>query len=312
LPDSVDFLNLIRTAVPLAKYTSWLVGGCAEFLAQPKSSADLYSCLKWAKENHHAVTVLSGGTNVLISDQGIQGLVILLGQMSGLSAIEEDGRLKVTCLAGTPKSALLKIFLKYQLEPALFLAGLPGDVGGGVAMNAGVGEMIQPREFVELIDWIEVLKPSGGESGQRDDFQLKLYQRGELNWSYRHCTGWQPGVITRVSISWPLEPKPDILARVREANKIRLAKQPLDLPSCGSVFINPPGSKSGQLIEQAGLKGFSIGGAEVSEKHANFIVNKNNATANDIQSVIEHVRKVVLERSGILLKTEVVYLGRWS
>lgn len=302
----------IEQDVRLAPFTSWVVGGTADYFAQPKTLEELQDAMDWGRQQNLPVTVLGGGTNSLISDNGIRGLTLALRKLSGLTVEERnDGagkkRLHLECLAGTSKSELLKNFLKYRLEPALFLAGLPGDVGGGVVMNAGVSEAIKPREFVEITDWIEVLR--WDESHRKDDL-IRIETR-DLKWSYRHCEGWRPGVIVRVGLSWPLDPSPDILARVKQANHTRLTKQPLDMPSCGSVFVNPEGHKSGQLIEQAGLKGFAIGGAKVSEKHANFIVNFNQAKAEDIHHVIEHVKKTVLAKTGIALRTEVVYLGEW-
>jgi UDP-N-acetylmuramate dehydrogenase len=298
----------IETDVSLKLYTSWLVGGLAEFFALPKSVDELKSALLWASKLGHAVSIIGGGTNVLISDDGVRGLTICLRKFSGSQVFEIDTtrgerRLIIECLSGTSKSELLKIFLKHRLEPALFLAGLPGDVGGGIVMNAGVGEMIRPREFVELTDWIEVLRfPS---------MDIIRLNKADLQWSYRHCLGWQPGIVIRAGLSWEVKPADDILARVKQANQVRLSKQPLDQPSCGSVFVNPVGHKSGQLIEQCSLKGFQIGGAKVSEKHANFIVNTGKATALDIDSVIKHVQTTVTQLQGVDLKTEVVYLGKW-
>lgn len=300
---------VIEADSPLASLTSWGVGGRADHLAQPRTIDELREALAWGLRAGVPITILGGGTNVLVSDRGIRGLTIALRKLSGLTLEERTSRqtrLHLDCMAGTSKSELLRVFLKHKLQPALFLAGLPGDVGGGVVMNAGVGEMIHPREFVEITDWIEVLRWDAN-----GVLRLERLQAAELQWSYRHCEGWRPGVITRVGISWPLEPVPDILDQVKRANQARLSKQPLDLPSCGSVFVNPPGHKSGQLIERAGLKGFAVGGAKVSEKHANFIVNFNGARASDIDLVIRHVQKTVRETSGVDLRTEVVYLGEW-
>ena len=314
----------IEENVPLKSMTSWLVGGTADYLARPKTIDELRDAVSWAQDRSLPITILSGGSNVLVSDRGIRGLTLSLrkfssaivtireatpgaqaGSASDAAALNEsaESRLEIECLAGTSKSELLKIFLKYKLEPALFLAGLPGDVGGGIVMNAGVAEQMKPREFVELTDWFEVLKPDGG---------IRRYMRDEVQWAYRHCDGWQPGIITRVGLSWPLTPSVDVLERVKTANKNRLQKQPLDLPSCGSVFKNPPGTSSGREVEAAGLKGFSIGGAQVSTKHANFILNTGDATARDIDLVIKHVQATVKAKAGIALKTEVVYLGDWD
>lgn len=304
----------IQNNVILAPLTSWIVGGPAEYYAQPTTIEELKDAMKFAESRSLAITVLGGGTNVLINDSGIKGLVIALKSFSGLQSEvrkpksgeislvkSEDERLFIECLAGTSKSELLKTFLKHKLAPALFLAGLPGDVGGAIPTNAGVGEMITPREFVEITDWIEVMRPV--------TYDLIRFTRDQLEWSYRHCEGWRPGVITRVGISWPNQADPDVLVKVREANRVRLTKQPLDMPSCGSVFVNPPGHTSGRLIESCGLKGFSVGGAKVSEKHANFIVNFKQATASDIDAVIKHVQQTVKDQTGVSLKTEVVYLG---
>lgn len=299
--------DLIQNNIPLASLTSWLVGGPAEYYAQPKTIDQLCDAMKFADSRKLPITILGGGTNVLINDKGIKGLTIALKSFSEIkvevrpaNSLSKE-RVTIECLAGTSKSELLRAFLKYKLSPALFLAGLPGDVGGGVAMNAGVGEMITPREFVEIVDWIEVMRP------QTCDFVK--FTKDQLKWSYRHCEGWKPGVITKVGLSWINAPENEVMGKVRDANRIRLSKQPLDLPSCGSVFINPPGLKSGQLIETCGLKGFAVGGAKVSEKHANFIVNFNKAKASDIDAVIKHVQQVVRMKSGVELKTEVVYLG---
>jgi len=290
----------IKDGVPLAPLTSWLVGGPAQHLCLPKNLQDLQEAQQWALARKMSITVLGGGSNVLISDQGVQGLVIALKNLSGATVQEANGRLEIVAWAGTGKSELLKIFLKYKLSPALFLAGLPGDVGGGIVMNAGVAEAFQPREFVEITDWVEVLRPDGS---------IQKLEKNELQWSYRHSNGWQPGIVVRVGVSWPLEADATILDQVRQVNKIRLSKQPLDMPSCGSVFVNPVGYKAAQLIDSCGLKGFSVGDAQVSLKHANFIVNKGRAKAADILQVIEHIQATVQKMKSVQLQTEVVRLG---
>ncbi|MGE3973016.1 MAG: UDP-N-acetylmuramate dehydrogenase [Bdellovibrionales bacterium] len=291
----------ISAQVSLAHMTSWLVGGNADFLAQPENVEDLKRSVEWANQKKLAITVLGGGTNVLVSDAGVRGLVISTRKLRGHTIVDETHKLSLEVLAGTPKSVLLKLFLSKKLAPALFLAGLPGDVGGGVVMNAGVGEAMVPREFVEIVDWVEVLR----------DGQIHRYLKADLQWDYRHCEGWRPGIVTKVGVSWPMYPHEDIVTKVKAANMVRLQKQPLDMPSCGSVFINPPGFKSGMLVEECGLKGFTIGGAQVSTKHANFIVNVGGATAHDIHAVIQYVKKTVKEKKSVELNTEVVYLGDW-
>lgn len=300
---SLDWTYLkILNNVNLAQYTSWLVGGDAEYFCLPETLDNLKLALVYARDHKLKITILGGGSNVLVSDQGVSGLTICLRRMSSVQTRIENSRLIIEALAGTAKSELLKIFLKNKLPPALFLAGLPGDVGGGVVMNAGVAESFVPREFMELVDWIEIMK---------DDGSVQRLAKNQLNIRYRHTDGWQPHIIVKVGMSWPDQQDSTILERVREANKVRLSKQPLDMPSCGSVFKNPDGHKAAQLIDQCGLKGFRIGDAQVSLKHANFIVNLDTAKATDIWSVIQHVQKTVSAKTSVQLTTEVVRLGKW-
>jgi UDP-N-acetylmuramate dehydrogenase len=241
----------IQSRVPLANYTSWLVGGLADHFFLPRSLQELQEAQAWALAQKMPLTVIGGGSNVLISDEGIPGLTMCLKNLNKVESSVENGRFKIIAESGAGKSELLKIFLKNKLAPALFLAGLPGDVGGGVVMNAGVAEAFKPREFVEITEWIEVLRPNG---------KVEKLAANDLQWRYRHCEGWLPGIISRAGFSWPLEIDEKILEQVRDANKVRLTKQPLDKPSCGSVFKNPDGHKAAQLIDSCGLKGFTVGG----------------------------------------------------
>ncbi|MCB0419769.1 MAG: UDP-N-acetylmuramate dehydrogenase [Bdellovibrionales bacterium] len=301
--------GLIQRDHLLADYSSWKVGGLADFFSAPKSLEELKEVLHCAQNEKWPVTIFSGGSNVLFSDQGIRGLAIGMSSLNGTEAREENGRLHLVSWAGSSKGELLKHFLKYELDPALFLAGLPGDVGGGVVMNAGVGgHQRPPREFCEIVDWVEVLR---WEKSLKD-FEIHRLTSDQLSWSYRHCLGWQPGVMTRVGVSWPLEPNPQIKQEVRDLMRRRLQTQPLDRPNCGSVFRNPEGDKAGRLIEACELKGFQFGDAQVSPKHANFIVNLGKAQAQDIRAVIEFVQKKVKAEKGVSLQTEVVYLGEWE
>jgi UDP-N-acetylmuramate dehydrogenase len=294
--------QLIQKDIVLAPYTSWKVGGLAEYFALPTSVEELQDVLKWAKQNSIPVTVLGGGSNVLISDHGIKGLVLCLRRLSGVESEGlSSGNFDLTALAGTLKTQVMKSFLREGLSPALFLAGLPGDLGGGVVMNAGVSEAREPREFRELVKWIDVVSEDGS--------QVRRFTNDDIQWFYRRSAGWQPGVIVRVSLSWPYLPQTKMQSLVREAHRLRQKKQPLQQPSCGSTFKNPHQDSAGRLIEECGLKGFTIGGAQVSSKHANFIVNTGSATASDILELIVHVQAVVLAKTSISLQTEVVLLG---
>lgn len=295
----------IREKVSLKEFAWWKIGGPADYFCLPRTIEEVTQAAEFARSKNLPITVLGGGTNVLISDDGIEGLVIGMKQLTGVESEERDGTVMITALAGSPKSELTKIFLRRKLAPALFLCGLPGDVGGGVVMNAGVAEAVVPREFVEMTDWVEFIDLNS------PHLQIKVLTRGQMGWKYRASSGWQPGIIVRAGFSWPLEVDEEIPRKVKDATKNRLARQPLELPSCGSTFKNPPGNSAGALIDQAGLKGYRQGGAQVSPKHANFIVNTGGATARDVHSIIRHVQGEVLAKFGVQLETEVKFLGRW-
>jgi UDP-N-acetylmuramate dehydrogenase len=293
---------------PLKELNWWKVGGSAQFFAAPESESDLVEALRFASSKSLAVHVISGGSNVLIQDGVIDGLVLSTHSLKGiLSTEEKNGKLHIEAWAGTPKSEAAKVYLQKKLAPAVFLTGIPGDLGGGVVMNAGVGEARKPREFCEIVEWIEIfdLSPAA-------NFAKRRIAAADLQWEYRNCSGYQPAVITKVGLVWANEPDPQVLQDVREATKKRVQTQPLNQPSCGSVFRNPPGHKSARLIEGAGLKGYSIGQAQVSTKHANFIVNLGQATASDVHALICHVRDTVKAQHGIDLHAEVKYIGTWN
>lgn len=288
----------------LKEFNTWKVGGAADWCARPRAVADVHKAVRWAHDQKLPITILSGGSNSLISDRGIAGLVILLDQFQGISHLQIEGNtLSCETLSGTPKSDMLKVFVKHRLSPAIFLAGLPGDMGGGVVMNAGVGHDIQPKEFKEIVDWFEYIPFDTPEAILRKSY-------GDVQWLYRHCSGWGPGVITRIGLRWSEEPQEDLLQRLQASNKRRMSSQPLQWPSCGSTFKNPPGDKAGRLIDSCGLKNFSVGGAQVSDLHANFILNRGGASAQDILSVVSHVQKTVFDQHGVKLETEFKFLGR--
>ena len=297
----------IQKNISLKKFSSWKTGGSADFFYQPSSLKEILSSLKWAKEKKLPVTVLSGGTNVLISDQGIEGLVISMQKLNALISTVKEDRLYITAQAGVPKAKLMQIFLKHKLAPSLFLCGLPGDVGGGVVMNAGISaKNIIPKEFGEIIDQVKVI--------QND--QVISINKKDLIFKYRFSDGWMNGeqnIIYEVNMSWPMKPLLDITEQMRDMALKRSQSQPLQSASCGSVFKNPSADKpAGFLIDQCQLKAHKIGKACVSEKHANFIVNQGGASSQDIHSLIVSIQEKVKKQHNISLQTEVKYLGRWN
>lgn len=287
----------------LKNLTGWKTGGAAEFFCRPQNLQHLKEAFKWAKEKNQPITLLGGGTNVLISDQGVRGLVISLTALTAFEVKEDKNQLFISALCGLPKFKLMRIFAKYKLAPALFLSGLPGDVGGGVVMNAGVGHDVSPKEFQSIVEWVKVLSFDGN---------LKLFKKEDLKWQYRSCLGLGEGAVYEAGFSWPNEPLKDFHLKLKEMNQRRTSTQPLSESSCGSVFKNPPNEKAGRLIEKSGLKGHRIGGAEVSTRHANFIVNKGGALSSDIDRLICHVRETVKKDSNIMLEMEIRCLGEWK
>jgi len=276
---------------PMRRHTSWRVGGPADKFYEPASVAELQEILA-ALPRSTPLLWLGLGSNLLVRDGGIRGAVIATaGLPRELERLDGD---RVRAGAGLPCALLARACVRWQLGPAAFFAGIPGTVGGALAMNAGAfgGETWLHVERVTTID-------RAGKLHER--------ARGQFEIAYRHVRGppneWFLGAtfaLARDSTN-PSELKA-MLAR-------RNATQPLRMPSCGSVFRNPDGDFAGRLIESAGLKGTRIGGAVVSEKHANFIVNTGDATAADVEELIERVRAEVEKQSGVRLELEVRVVG---
>ncbi len=304
----------IQEKVTMANYTSWKVGGLAEYFCLPESKKDLVKALEWAFIKKQPVTYIGGGSNILVSDKGVKGLVVCLKKLSTIQDCSDEKNFRIRCEAGVLKIRAMRKFLKAKLAPALFLSGLPGDVAGGVVMNAGVGENVKPKEFVEIVESFKVLKK------KRLGFKEQEFKNSDIEWGYRKSLGWGPGVITEVTLSWPFENRePEIKEMVKKAQELRSLKQPLGELSCGSVFKNPFNNinnieqrGAGYLIEKAGLKGYQYGGAQISRKHANFIVNKGSASALDIHCAISIAQEKVEHEFSIKLETEVCYIGDWE
>ncbi|MEM7645778.1 MAG: FAD-binding protein, partial [Pseudomonadota bacterium] len=196
---------------PLKELTSWKVGGEAQHYCAPSSRDEVWEALEWASDQGVSYTLLGGGTNVLVSDTGIAGLVIHTHQLKDVSTELRDNHWVIHAQGGALKSEVLKVFLKHRLEPAIFLAGLPGDMAGGVVMNAGVGHRGTPKDFSEIVDSFEVIWLS--ETGER---KSETYSKEQVQWFYRKSSGWHQGVITQVTVSWPNDYDESVLERLRE------------------------------------------------------------------------------------------------
>lgn len=282
----------IRFNEPMSRHTSWRAGGPAEMFFVPASVEDLASFLSeldietplfW-----HGV-----GSNLLVRDGGLSGVVISAARI--LRDIERLDHFLVHAGAGLPCTQLARQCIRWELGPSEFFAGIPGTVGGALAMNAGA----HGGETWERVDSVRTIDRSGD-----------IHERapGEYTVGYRSVTG--PANEWFLSATFRFEP--EVTPSLENMNAMlqrRKRTQPLGLPSCGSVFRNPDGDHSARLIEAAGLKGYRIGGAEVSEKHANFIINRENASATDIEELIEHVWQTVLDKSGVRLVHEVRIVG---
>lgn len=288
--EEITHLQPLRDEL-LSKHTSWRVGGPADLFFKPRTGVELREILASLPADM-PVLWLGLGSNVLVRDGGVRGAVIATGALERELVRVDDQRVRAG--AGLACMQLAKQCVRWQLGPAAFFAGIPGTVGGALAMNAGAfgGETWENVESVQTIDrrGVERLRPRG-------DYQI----------SYRTVRGpdeWFLGATFR------FEPDDEgSMDTIKAMLARRNASQPLGVPSCGSVFRNPPGDYAGRLIEQAGLKGKRIGGAMIAEKHANFIVNTGGATAADIEALITEIQTTVARQSGHKLELEVRVIG---
>lgn len=290
------FSDRIRFDVPMSRHTSLRVGGRADAVASPTDIAELETLLQSCARFRIPHTVMGNGFNTLVRDGGVEGLVILTRK---LRRLEERGGAMILAEAGVSHASLTKFCIRLGLAGLEFGAGIPGTVGGWIAMNAGIGT----RETKDVVREIEVVSPTGRKRSHLGQSALRF--------SYRALHGLAPGsVIVSALLAVELAEPADVKAAVDRLLATRSQSQPLDVPSCGSVFKNPSGDHAGRLIEAAGLKGYQEGAAQISEVHANFIANNGGASAADVLALIAHVQREVEAMSGIRLETEVRILGR--
>lgn len=281
-------------AEPMTKHTSFHIGGPAELMAQPQSEAELQSLLLKAAEAAVPVTLVGNGSNLLVRDKGIRGLVIKLGSM--LRDIKVSGNV-LTFGSGVSLAQASKKAAELGLSGMEFAVGIPGSIGGAVYMNAGAydGEMSKVVKSVRVMD-------AAGEVSE--------LSAGELDFGYRHSALQGSGkIVTSVTVELSAGDKQAIAEKMADFSNRRITKQPLELPSAGSMFKRPPGYFAGTLIDQTGLKGYTVGGAQVSTKHAGFVVNIGGATAADVLQLISDVQAKVFAAHGVKLEPEVLVLG---
>jgi UDP-N-acetylmuramate dehydrogenase len=289
---SQEFRARVVFDAPMSKYTSWHAGGPADVFFTPRDVTDLSSFLRQLPAD--APTLWVGlGSNLLIRDGGVRGAVISTN--GTLGTLERVSATRIHAQAGVPCARLARQCVKWGLGPAEFFAGIPGTLGGALAMNAGAWDGETWRHVIE----VDVLDRRGARHTRPySDYKI----------SYRQVRG--PADEWFIAARMEFERRPGVNdAAIRDLLERRKATQPIGEWSCGSVFTNPPGEHAGRLIEKAGLKGFRIGDASVSEKHANFIINHGAARAADIEALIVHVQRTVAEFHHIELTTEVRIVG---
>lgn len=278
---------------PMSGHTTFRVGGPADLMFFPESGDEILSALKLAGEEGVPAYVVGNGSNLIVRDGGIRGLVIVLGEH--LSAVRIEGN----CLYAQAGASLARVSAAAQaagLSGLEFASGIPGTLGGGCAMNAGA----YGGQLSDCLTRAQVLI----------DGRIETVSREEMEFGYRTSMPLKTGaVVLWAEMTLKDGDRNEIGETMRELNRRRREKQPLELPSAGSTFKRPEGYFAGALIEEAGLKGLSVGGAQVSEKHAGFIVNKGGATGDDILALIRLVQEKVFEHSGVRLEREVRLLG---
>jgi UDP-N-acetylmuramate dehydrogenase len=294
----LNFACESRLSEPMSKHTSLGLGGPAEVMAFPEDATQLAELMKAAREAGVPVFIFGNGTNLLARDGGIEGLVVNLSKMNWISI---EGRENETALvragAGTPLPKLASFCAEEGLCGLEFSSGIPGTVGGAVYMNAGA----YGYEIKDVLYKIQLINEDGEITGMTP---------GEAERKYRHGGIPQNSAVTEAWFKLTLGDPEEIKARAAEYIRKRKASQPLSAKSAGSTFKNPPGMKSWQLIEGAGLKGLSVGGAAVSDKHANFLINTGKATAKDFIALMELVKAKVKDKTGIELEPEVKIVGK--
>ena len=288
------FPGQFQINAPMAQYTTFRVGGPADILVSPGSKDEVRTLFAAIQAEQVPCTILGNGSNVLVLDKGIRGVVLKLGNALKSLCIEGN---RIQVEAGVLLSRLAAAAADAGLTGLEFASGIPGSLGGAILMNAGA----YGGEIGNLVRTVTVMDPGG---------QIRILNRKQMDFRYRHSVVMETGDII---LSATLELTPDDLAaihdRIHELTQKRISKQPLNFPSAGSTFKRPPGYFAAALIDQAGLRGYRVGDAQVSEKHTGFVVNRGHATASEILQLMDDVKNRVHAMSGVWLEPEVRILG---
>ena len=285
---------------PMSRHTTFRTGGPARWFCPVSSVSDIRAVIDFAREQDKPLYVIGRGSNLLVSDKGIDGVVMEVAD--GFRDIRVDGE-RIIAEAGASLSAVAARARDAGLAGMAFASGIPGTLGGGISMNAGAygGEM---KDIVENVQVLDLSDPKN---------EIRTFSNEELHFSYRNSRCHkEPLLILGATLKLIPGNREEIAEEMRELNSRRREKQPLEYPSAGSTFKRPEGHFAGKLIQDAGLRGYSVGDAAVSEKHCGFVINKGNATSDDIYRLIRHVEEEVKRAFGVQLETEVRLLGEFE
>jgi len=284
---------------PMKNHTSFKIGGSTDVLFIPKCVDDIKRAINICKENNTLFYIVGNGTNLLVKDNGYRGVIIkIAGSISNITSIEKgEDRSIIYAESGVSLAKLAGYFLEESLEGFEFASGIPGTLGGAICMNAGA----YGSEMGDVIMSVDILDDQGN---------ITTLSKSDMNFGYRASAAKERNIIILGgTLELRVGNKESIKEKMIVLNRQRSEKQPLDLPSAGSTFKRPQGHFAGKLIMDSGLKGFSIGSAQVSEKHSGFVVNKGNATAEDVINLIDHIKDMVNKKNNVELEQEVIIIG---
>ena len=282
---------------PMSKYTSFKIGGPAECLIKIKTKEELKEVLLFANKENIPITVIGNGSNILVLDEGIKGITLII-KIEGIEYNEEGKKVIINVGAGEKIAKVGRMFLNKELTGFEEISGIPGSIGGAVRMNAGA----HGKEMKDIIKTVTCMDYSGNE---------KKFSNQEMNFKYRKTIlNEEKYIVTEVELELEKGNKQEIKEKMDEYAKFRKEKQPLEYPSAGSVFKRGEDFITAKLIDEAGLKGLSVGGAEVSTKHAGFIINKKNATAKDVLELVNKVKEEVYKKFNKKIELEIEVIGK--
>ena len=286
----------VKVDEPMKRHTTFRIGGPADCFLLPSTEEELQGILKICKDEKMPYFILGNGSNLLVSDKGYQGVVVQLYRNFGQIRVEDS---RIHAQAGALLSGIAAAAREASLTGFEFAGGIPGTLGGAVVMNAGA----YGGEMKDVLKEVTVLTPEGG---------VLTLQADELHMGYRTSVIKEAGyIVLEAVISLEKGDQEEIRSRMQELAGMRTSKQPLSYPSAGSTFKRPEGYFAGKLIMDSGLRGYQVGGAQVSEKHCGFVINTGNATAKDVTTLMSDVQRIVLEKFGVKLEPEVKFLGEF-